>query len=186
MSADPYIQVAIQEFDKTIAHLNDEYSRLQVGRANASLVEHIMVDSYGSLQPLKNLANISVPEAMTLQIQPWDKGMMAPIEKAIQQSDLGLNPINNGAAILLNVPALTEERRKDLVKIVGKFAEEARISIRNARQTAHSKFKSLASDKTISEDDAKGAEKKLQDKVDASNVKVAELAKAKEEGIMTV
>ncbi len=186
MSTDPYIQTAIADFEKTLKHLNDEFSRLQVGRANPSLIEHLMVESYGAQQPIKNVANISVPDPKTLQIQPWDKASLGTIEKAIQQSDLGLNPINNGTAILLNIPPLTEERRKEIVKIVHKLAEDSRISIRNARQTAHSKFKQLAHDKEITEDEATGAEKKLQEKVDDYNNKVAEAAKAKEEAVMTV
>jgi len=186
MSTDPYIQTAITDFEKALSHLNDEFSRLQIGRANPSLVEHIMVEAYGAQQPLKNMANISVPDPKTLQIQPWDKSVMRDIEKAIQQADLGLNPVNNGAAILLAIPPLTEERRKEIVKIVHKLAEDARISIRNIRQTAHSKFKQMAQDKEITEDEATGAEKKLQEKVDDYNNKVADAAKAKEEAVMTV
>ena len=186
MPTTPYIDAATKDFEKALTHLLDEYSRLQVGRANPSLVEGISVEVYGAAQPLKNLANISVPESKTLQIQPWDKSVVSAIEKAIQNSDLGLNPINNGNAILLNIPPLTEERRKELVKIVHQLAEEAKISIRNARQTAHSKFKSMHQAKEITEDDATGAEKKLQEKVDDYNQKVTDSAKAKEEAVMTV
>ena len=186
MPTKQYIDAAIQDFEKVIAHLQEEFSHLQVGRANPGLVEGIMVESYGSMQPIKNLANISIPEPKTLQIQPWDKSVLGAMEKAIQMSDLGLNPVNNGVALMLNIPPLTEERRRDLVKLVHKLAEDARISIRNARQVAHSKFKSLAQSKDITEDDATGAEKRLQEKVDDFNKKVAELSKAKEDAVMTV
>jgi ribosome recycling factor len=186
MSTDPLIQAAISDFEKALSHLTDEYSRLQIGRANPSLVEHIMVTAYGAQQPLKNMANISVPDAKTLQIQPWDKSVMRDVEKAIQQADLGLNPVNNGVAILLAIPPLTEERRKEIVKIVHKLEEDARISIRNARQTAHSKFKQMSQDKIITEDEASGAEKRLQEKVDDYNNKIADTSKSKEEAVMTV
>lgn len=186
MSIDAQISSANQDFEKTLNHLRDEYSRLQVGRANASLIEHVTVDAYGSLQPLRNLANISVPDSKTLQIQAWDKSVLGAIEKGIQSANLNLNPINKGDMILISIPSLTEERRKELVKVVHKLAEEARISIRSIRQTAHSKFKSMAQEKQITEDEAKSAEKRLQDKVDQANDKIAELAKHKEEAIMTV
>lgn len=183
---DSIFQTAAQDFEKSLHHLQEEFSRLQVGRANPSLVEHIMVEAYGGQQPIKNLASINVPEARSLSIQPWDKSVLADIEKAISASGLGLNPINNGSALLINIPSLTEERRKELAKIVHTLAEEARISIRGARQNAHSKFKSLQQEKKITEDEATGAEKKLQEKVDEVNKKVADLAKAKEEAVMTV
>lgn len=186
MSTDVALQAAVQDFEKTVAHLKDEYGRLQAGRANPGLVEGLMIDAYGSMQPLKNVASISVPDPKSLHIQPWDRSLMSAIEKAIQVSDLGLNPNNNGTAIILNIPQLTEERRRDLVKLVNKFAEDARISIRNARQTANSAFKALSQSKQITEDQSTGAEKKLQEKVDEYNKKVAELAKAKEESLMTV
>lgn len=186
MPTTPYHNAAVQEFERAITHLKEEFSRLQVGRANPSLVEHILVDAYGSMQPLKNMANISVPEPKTLQIQPWDKSVMSAIEKAIQASDLGLNPVNNGVCIMLNIPPLTEERRRDLAKVVHTLSEEARISIRNARQDAHSKFKSMFHDKKITEDDVRFAEKKLQEKVDEFNEMVGHLAKDKEEAIMKV
>lgn len=186
MPTSPFIDVAVKEFEKALHHLQEEFSRLQAGRANPALVEPIMVDAYGTLQPIKNVANISVPDAKTLQIQPWDRSVMPAIEKAIQQSDLGLNPVNNGVTLLLVIPQLTEERRRDLVKIVNRLAEEARISIRNGRQTAHAKFKQMQQEKQITEDEAKGGEKRLQDKVDHYNNQVADLVKAKEASILTV
>ncbi|HCW32051.1 MAG: ribosome recycling factor, ribosome recycling factor [Candidatus Peregrinibacteria bacterium GW2011_GWF2_39_17] len=186
MSTTQYIQQANLEFEKIIEHLRQEFSRLQVGQANAALVESMLIDVYGAKQPLKNLANISVPDSRTLQIQPWDRNIINSIEKAIQLSDLNLSPVNKGTAIFLMIPPLTEERRRDLVKVVHNLAEEARISIRNARQSAHHKFQELEQKKEISEDEGTGAEKKLQEKVNECNDKVAELAKAKEESMMKI
>lgn len=186
MSTDAAIQLAVTEFDKTLKHLGEEFGRLQIGRANPSLVEHCMVEAYGMQQPLRNLANISVPDAKTLQIQPWDKSVMGAVEKSIQMANLNLNPVNRGDAILINIPPLTEERRKELVKIVHRLSEESRISVRNIRQTAHAKFKTLAQEKNITEDEAKGAEKRLQDKVDQTNEKISEMAVAKEQAILTI
>jgi len=186
MLTDSVIASITQEFEKVLTHLKEEFSRLQVGRANAALVEHVMVEAYGSMQPLKNVASISVPDVKTIQIQPWDRSIMSAVEKAIQVADLGLNPVNRGNAILLNIPPLTEERRRDLVKVVNTLAENTRISVRNIRQAAHTKFKDMKQGKQISEDEEIGAQKQLQTKVDAANTRIAEMSKSKEEGVMTV
>jgi len=186
MSTQQYINEAKQDFTKAIDHLKEEYRGLQVGRASGSLVEGISVDVYGAEQPLKNIANISIPDAQTVQIKPWDKRMIAPIEKAIQNSTLQLNPTNDGECIRLSIPPLTEERRKDLTKIVHAKEEEAHISIRTARQKAHDKFKQMHKDKEITEDDLRSNEKKLQEEVDKANTEVKELSKKKEKDIMTV
>src|SRR5579883_641461 len=151
------------EMKKVIEHLKTEFSHLQVGRASASLVENIMVEAYGSHQPLKGLAHISVPDAKTIQIQPWDKSTLQPIEKAIQIANLGLTPSNDGIVIRINIPPLTEERRRELTKVVNKLAEDARIGIRHARQTVMDKIRAQEKAKEISEDMAKGLEKKLQE-----------------------
>lgn len=180
------LQKAQAAFEKAIARLKEEFSGLQIGRASSSLVESIMVDAYGALQPVKAVATVSVPDARTLQIQPWDKGMLPAIERAIQNSDLNMNPTNNGAAVILNIPPLTEERRRDLVKILHRLAEEAKISVRNARHDAMSHFKREEGDGNMSEDDRKRSEKQLQEKVDKCNEQIGELAKQKEEVIMTV
>lgn len=186
MSIDSVLQTALSDFEKALSHLNQEFGRLQVGQASPSLVEHLMIEAYGSHQPLKNVASVSVPDPRTLQIQPWDKSILGAVERAIQISDLHLNPINNGLAILLNIPQLTEERRKELVKVVHRLTEEARIAIRNSRQDALSRLKQLSQAKEITEDQLTGAEKRLQEKVDDYNGKVAELAKKKEESVMKV
>ncbi len=181
-----YIDQARSEFEKAMARLNEEYAKLQVGRANPALVEGMLVESYGGSQPMKSVASISCPDPKTLQIQPWDKSIMADIEKAIRESDLGLNPVNNGHAVLLNIPPLTEERRKELVKVVKQLAEDAKVSIRNSRQTAHTRFKELESGGEITEDDKYSSEKKLQEVVDEYNKKVDDADKAKESAVMTV
>lgn len=186
MSVQEAISKAVHDFNSAIDHLKDEFGRLQVGRANASLVENVNVDVYGSSQPLKAVASISIPDPKTIQIQPWDKANLAPIEKAIVGIGTGLNPVNDGNFVRINIPPLTEERRTDLVKHVKKLAEDARISVRNSRQDAHNHFKQLKTENEITEDDLRDADKDLQNKVDDANQKISDLAKAKEEDVMTV
>ena len=182
----PVLQKAEQAFAGAVAHLQEEYGKLQIGRASSGLVESLMVDAYGSMQPVKAVASVSVPDGRTVQIQPWDKAMLGPIEKAITNSDLDLNPTNNGVAVILSIPPLTEDRRKELVKVVNRLAEEAKISVRNARHDAMSAFKRMEGDSDITEDDRKHAEKKMQESVDKVNGEIGEVAKKKEESIMTV
>lgn len=174
------------DLQKVTDHLQDEYSRLQIGRASAALVEQVEVEVYGSKQPLKAVASISVPDAKTIQIQPWDKANLGPIEKAIQVSDINISPVNDGVSVRLNIPPLTEERRKDLSKVVHKLAEDARISVRTARQKVHDAIKQQQKNGDITEDDAKGADKKLQEAIDQVNQKIEEMAKKKETDVMTV
>lgn len=186
MTTSECIQKAQQDFEKAAAHLRDEYSRLQIGRASAALVENIHAEAYGTSQLLKALANISIPDPRTIAIQPWDRSVLPAIEKAIRDSDLGLNPVNDGIVVRLNIPALTEERRRDLTKVVHQFAEESKISIRNSRQVAHNTFKELKDKSEITEDDLHLSQKKLQDKVDAVNKQIDEMAKKKEEDVMKI
>lgn len=176
------ISSAVSEFEKSLSHLAQEFAGLQTGRASAGLVESIQVEVYGSNQPLKNIAQIATPDARTIQITPFDKNVIGTLEKAIQESDIGLNPNNNGNSILLNIPPMTEERRKDVVKVVHKKSEEAKISIRNARHHALDQIKK----EELSEDETKRAEKELQQKVDQYNGKIEESAKKKEHEVMTV
>jgi len=183
---DPTLQQATQHFQKAIDHLHHEYGKLQTGRASAGLVEGIEVENYGTRMPIKALASISVPDAKTIAIQPWDRGSMSSIEKAIQESGIGLNPQNDGLVIRLNLPPLTEERRRDLVKVVHQLSEDARISIRQGRHEAIDELKRMEKEKEISEDERIGKEKKMQESVDEYNKKVEELAKKKETDIMTV
>ncbi|MBU1446306.1 ribosome recycling factor [Patescibacteria group bacterium] len=186
MPTSKYHQAAKVEFAKAIDHLEFGYSKLQMGRANAGLVEDVKVESYGVQQPLKAVASVSCPDSRTIQIQPWDRSNLSSIEVAIQMSGLNLTPINDGICVRLNIPPLTEERRKDLTKVVHKLEEEARIAVRNARQIAHDGLKKLFSDKEISEDDFHGSSKKLQDDVDSVNREIESLSKAKDKDIMTV
>jgi len=183
---DELLQQAQSEFSRILEFLRGEFSRLQIGRASANLVESLMVEAYGSKQQLKSLAGISIPDAKTVQIQPWDKGLLSAIEKAVQSSDLNLTPVNDGLVIRLNLPPLTEERRRDLTKVVHRMAEEARISVRNARQKAHDKVKEMEKNKESTEDQVKAFQKKLQDKVDATNLEIEQVSKSKENDVMTV
>ncbi len=183
---DSVLQKTEGQFVKVIDHLKGEYSHLQIGRASAALVEHLMVDAYGSKQPLKGIGSISVPDPKTVQIQPWDRGLLVEIEKAIRNSDLNLAPMNDGVVIRLNLPPLTEERRRDLAKVVGKLAEEARISIRHARQEMNDEMKKLEKEGKVTEDQLHSFEKRLQERVDKVNLEIETMSKNKERDIMTV
>lgn len=183
---DAELQQLQNDLDKTLAHLRDEFSRLQIGRASVALVEQLEVEAYGVRQPLKTLATISVPDARTVQIQPWDRGNLGPIEKAIQRSDINISPVNDGVVVRLSIPSLTEERRRELTKVVHKLAEDARIAVRNARQKFHDTIREQEKAGGITEDDAKGLAKKLQDKVDSANQQIEEASKKKESDVMTV
>lgn len=184
--SDQILQQASADFDQTLIHLKDEYARLQIGRASAALVEAVQVEAYGTNQPIKAMANISIPDAKTIQIQPWDKGTLGAIEKAIQNSDINISPVNDGIAIRLVLPQLTEERRRDLSKVVGRLAEDARISVRNIRQKNHDKVREMEKNGEITEDQLHVFEKRLQESVDKANNKIEELSKSKESDVMTI
>lgn len=186
MDTNGAIQKADADFQKTLQHLREEFGRLQMGRANPALVENISVEVYGVSQPLKAVASISVPDPRTLAIQPWDRSNLAAIEKGIVGTGLGLNPVNDGVFVRINIPPLTEERRVHLVKHLKQLAEQARITIRNSRQDAHNVFKQLKTDGLITEDDWHGADSRLQEKVDKINADIDKLAETKEKDIMTV
>jgi ribosome recycling factor len=164
--------------------LGREFAGVRTGRANAALLEHVRVDYYDTPAPLNQVASVSVPDARTLMIQPWDQSVLTKIERAIQKSDLGLTPVNDGKVIRLTIPPLNEERRKQLAKSVGKLAEEARVAIRNVRREAKEKIKGLLKDKKISEDDERRSETELQKLTDRSIQKVDELLKKKEQEIL--
>ena len=172
--------------DKALQHLHDEYAKLQTGRASTALVDGIMVESYGSMMPIKGLASIAVPESNQITIQPWSRDQLGAVEKAISNANLGLNPQNTGVLIRIILPPLTEDRRKELVKMVKKEAEEARISVRNARHDALNHFKNQEKDKLISEDELTGKEKEVQKMVDDINQKIDQTAENKEKEVMTV
>ena len=186
MSTSSFVSQVQQEFDKSLEHLRSELSRLQIGRANAALVEIIKVEAYGTPQPLKSVASVVISDARTIQIQCWDKSLMGEVEKAIQISDIGIHPVNDGVYIRLNIPPLTEDRRKELVKVVNKYAEEARIAVRASRQAVNNKFDAIKKNKEINEDEFHSAAKQVQEKVDAANKVIDEVAKKKEQELMTV
>ena len=174
------------EFLAPVQHLKTELSKLQIGRASPALVEDLMVEAYGGMQPLKGLASVSIPEATTIVISPWDKSMLNPIVKAIHNSPLGINPSNDGIVVRLNLPPLTEERRRDLAKVVDQYKEEAKISVRNIRQDLMKKVKGQEDNKEISEDDRLGAEKKIQAAVDKVNQEIDEISTKKAHDIMSI
>ncbi len=145
-----------------LAALDKEFGKLRTGRATTALVDDIVVDYYGTSTPINQLASVSVPDPKTITIQPWDKGAFGAVEKAIQTSGLGLNPVNDGKIIRITIPALTEERRKDLVKVAKKYTEDCKISIRNIRRDLNDSLKKMEKDKDISEDEKKKGETDVQ------------------------
>lgn len=171
---------------KAEEHLHYEFAKLQVGRANPSLIEWIHINVYGWVQPLKNVASVSVMDSQTLSIQPWDRTLIREIDKWITDAGLGLNPQNNGETIMIKIPLLTEERRRDLVKFAKKLSEEGKIAIRNIRQDYLKKIKNAETAKEISEDIMKWYEKDLQKVVDEEIEKVEKMLKHKEEEIMKI
>ena len=171
------------DLEKSIVHLRQEYAKLQTGRASSFLVESVQVEAYGQKQPLKNVASISVPDARTILIQPWDKTVLKDVEKALQIADIGSNPVNEGTQIRLSLPPMTEERRKQLVKHVKELAEEARIAIRQHRQEYH---KNAKKDESRTEDEHRDFENALQEEVGTANEQIDDIAKKKEEEVMTV
>ena len=171
---------------KALEALRGELAGIRAGRASASLVENVLVESYSTEMPIKQLATITVPDARSLAIQPWDRANLAPIERAIAQSDLGLNPVNDGASVRLNIPPLSSERRGELVKLVGARAETARVAVRNLRHEAMAGIDRRLKDKLISEDDSKRLEKAVQDQIDRTNAQIDQLFQTKETEIKTI
>ncbi len=171
---------------KAVGHLQEEFGGIRTGRASPAQVEKIMVDYYGSQTPLQQLAGFSVPEPRTLLVQPYDKGSMKAIEKAIQQSDLGINPGNDGQVIRLVFPQLTEERRKDLVKVVKTRAEEGRISVRNVRRDARKELEALEKAHEISRDELDRTEKDLEKAVHEVIAEIDEMVVHKERELLEV
>lgn len=172
------------DLQKAEQHLHDEFAKLQVGRANPAIVEGIMVMVYGSAQPLRNVASVGTLDAQTISIQPWDKAVLRDISKAINDANIGLNPQDNGESVLIRIPALTEERRRDLAKIAKRLAEEGKVAVRNVRQDYLKKIKSQ--DDSVGEDMVKQQENELQKKIDEAIVMIDKMAKHKEEEIMKI
>ena len=175
-----------RRMDRALDHLNEEFGAVRAGRANAKVLDRITVEYYGSETPLNGVATISSPDARTLVISPWDTKLLKDIGKAIQMSDLGINPQNDGRVIRLTFPQLTEDRRKDLVKQVKKYAEEAKVAMRNIRRGGMDYVKKLKKNSEITEDDQKKAEKDLQDLLDKNIKKVDAALAAKEKELMAI
>lgn len=181
------VQNKLQEqMNKTIEALKYEFATIRAGRANAQMLDKIRVDYYGTPTPVNQVGSISVPEPRTLMINPWDKSAMKEIEKAIRNSDLGLNPTNDGDVIRINVPALTEERRKELCKQAKKASEEFKVRIRNERRDANDKLKKLEKEGEITEDELKKAQENVQKMTDKYVKEIDTLLDAKEADIMAV
>ena len=175
-----------RRMDKALEHLQDEFDAVRAGRANPKVLDRITVEYYGSETPLNGVATISSPDARTLVIQPWDTKLLKDIAKAIQISDLGINPQNDGRVIRLVFPQLTEDRRKELVKQVKKYAEDAKVAMRNVRRDGMDYVKKLKKNSEITEDDQKKAEKDLQDLLDKMTKKVDAALAAKEKELMAI
>ena len=175
-----------RRMDKALDHLDEEFGAVRAGRANAKVLDRITVEYYGSETPLNGVATISSPDARTLVIQPWDTKLLKDIQKAIQVSDLGINPQNDGRVIRLTFPMLTEDRRKELVKQIKKYAEDAKVAMRNIRRDGMDYVKKLKKNSEITEDDQKKAEKDLQDLLDKMIKKVDEATAAKEKELMAL
>ena len=175
-----------RRMDKALDHLEEEFGAVRAGRANAKVLDRITVEYYGSETALNGVATISSPDARTLVIQPWDTKLLKDIQKAIQTSDLGINPQNDGRVIRLTFPMLTEDRRKELVKQVKKYAEDAKVAMRNIRRDGMDYVKKLKKNNEITEDDQKKAEKDLQDLLDKMIKKVDASTAAKEKELMAL
>lgn len=184
------INLAIDEakgqMDGAINHLNSELLKIRAGKATPSMLDSVKVDYYGSLTPLKQVSNITTPDPRTLQVQPWEKSMLDAIATGIINSNLGLNPQSNGEVIMINIPALTEERRRELVKQSKAAGEHAKVSIRNARKDANDFIKDEEKNNGLSEDIAKDAEAKVQDLTNSYGKKVDDILAQKEQDIMTI
>ncbi len=172
--------------DKTIDALRKEYQKVRTGRASTSLLDDVKIDYYGTPSPLSQVATLAVPEPRTITLQPWETKMIPVIEKAIMNANLGLTPANDGKVIRLNLPPLTEERRKDIVKQLKKMAEDAKVAVRNIRRDANDDLKKLEKDKKISEDDLKRAEKEVQDVTNSHIAKIDEVLAHKEKEVLEV
>jgi len=174
-----------ERMEKAIEHLDNELMRIRAGKANIHILDGISVDYYGSPTPLNQVSNISTPDAKTIMIQPWEKSMIDPIEKALMNSNVGITPANNGEVIRLVIPQLTEERRHHLVKQVRTEGENARVSVRNARREANEEYKNMQKD-GLSEDETKIAEDNIQKLTDEFTEKIEKIVDAKDQDIMTI
>jgi ribosome recycling factor len=177
---------AEQKMGKSVEALKVDLGKVRTGRAHTGLLDHIQVDYYGSMLPLAQVANVMLADARTIGVQPWEKKMIPVVEKAIRDSDLGLNPATSGDVIRIPMPALTEERRRELTKVVHKEAENARIAVRNIRRDANEHLKKLLKDKACSEDDERHAQQDVQKLTDRFIAEIEKLLQAKEADLMAV
>lgn len=180
------VKTTDEKMNKTISVLKNELGSMKAGRANPKMLDRIEIECYGSMMPLNQVAGVSAPEPRVLLIQPWDKGSIKEIEKAILKSDLGLNPSSDGSIIRLIIPELTEETRKNLVKSIKKVGEEAKVAVRAIRRDANDKIKALKKDNEISEDEAKKAEENIQKETDKFVKEIDKILEAKENEVMSV
>ena len=174
------------KMEKTVENLSAEYAGIRAGRANPHILDKLRVDYYGAPTPIQQVANVTVPEARTLMIQPWESSLIKEIEKTIINSDLGVNPNNDGKSVIINFPELTEERRKDLVKDIKKKAEAAKVAVRNVRRDANDALKKMKKANEISEDEMKVNEEKVQKMTDKYIANIDKLMEEKSNEIMTV
>ncbi|WP_078595623.1 ribosome recycling factor [Evansella clarkii] len=184
--SDAVINEMEERMSKSIEAFRKELATVRAGRANPSLLDRVQVEYYGMLTPLNQLATIAVPEARMLTIQPFDKSSISDIERAIQKADLGLSPANDGNIIRISVPALTEERRQELVKVVGRYTEDAKVAVRNIRRDANDSLKKLQKDGELTEDELRRNQDGVQKQTDAVIKEIEEIAKVKEQEIMEV
>lgn len=180
-----FMDDAKEQMQNALNHLENELAKIRAGRANPKILNDVLVEYYGTPTPLAQVANITVPDPRTISVQPWEKQMISPIEKAIRNANLGFNPDNNGEIIRISVPPLTEERRKELVKQSRGVGETAKVSIRNARRDAIDQFKKMIKE-GLPEDAAKDAEAEVQKMTDSFSKKVEEILAVKEKDIMTI
>ena len=184
--AKPDLKSYRDRMNKSVAALKDDFAGLRTGRANAGLLDPVQVEAYGSTSPLNAVAAISVPEPRMISVSVWDKGMVVSVEKAIRAAGLGLNPIVDGQTLRIPIPPLTEERRKDLVKLAGKYAEQQKIAVRNVRRDANDDLKKSEKASEISQDEQKKMEADVQKDTDAAIKRIDEALKVKEQEIMQV
>jgi ribosome recycling factor len=182
----PSLQKARQRMDGAIEALRREFAGVRTGKASPGLLDTVKVDAYGSLMPLNQVGTVSAPEARMLLVQPWDKSLLKAIEKALRESDLGLNPSNDGSIIRIPIPPLTEERRKEYVRLLHKLTEEARVAVRNVRRDANDEIKHRQKDEGLSEDDLRREQAEVQKLTDEYIHKIDELMKHKEAEVMEV
>ena len=175
-----------QKMNKTLETLKADFGKIRTGRAHAGIMDHVMVDYYGNPTPINQIANVTLVDARTIGVQPWEKNMVGPVEKAIRDADLGLNPATNGDVIRVPMPMLTEERRRDLIKVVRSEAENAKVAVRNVRRESNEHLKKLLKDKKISEDDERRAQDEVQKLTDRFVAEIDKALQAKEADLMAV